>query len=230
MATIQNQEAPMEESRTKVESFVLKYKNVFSIAVVAIVVVVAGIICIKNFYLKPRQAEASTAIAKGQDLFMNQDYEKALKGDGAGYIGFLKVIDQYGSTDAANLANLYAGLCYANLNKWEEAKKYLDNYSTSDDAMVSPAATAALGHAYANLDQLDKAVDCLKKAAKMADSQMDNGRNNSLSPQFLLSAAQILENQGKKSEALEIYKNIKANYLNSFAASEIDKYIERVSE
>lgn len=230
MATIQNQETPLEESRTQVESFVLKYKKVISIAVVAIVVVVAGAICINNFYLKPRQADASTAIAKGQELFMNQDYEKALKGDGAGYIGFLKVIDQYGGTDAANLANLYAGLCYANMNKWQDAQKYLDNYSAADDAMVSPAATAALGHAYANLKQLDKAVDCLKKAAKMADSQMESGHSNSISPLFLLSAGQILESQGKKADALEIYKSIKANYLGSPVSAEIDKYIERVSE
>lgn len=230
MANIKNQEAPVEESRTQVESFVLKYKKVISIAVVAIVLVVAGIICINNFYLKPRQAEASTALAKGQDLFMNQDYEKALKGDGAGYIGFLKVIDQYGGTDASNLANLYAGLCYANLNKWQEAEKYLDNYSAGDDAMVSPAAEAALGHAYANLNQVDKAIDCLKKAAKMADSKMESGHNNSLAPQFLLSAGQLLESQNKKADALAIYKSIKENYVNSPIASQIDKYIERVSE
>ena len=223
MANIKNQEAPIEESRTQVESFVLKYKKVISIAVVAIIVVVAGIICFNNFYLTPRQAEASTALAKGQDLFMNQDYEKALKGDGAGYIGFLKVIDQYGGTDAANLANLYAGLCYANLSKWQEAQKYLDNYSAGDDAMVSPAAEAALGHAYANLNQVDKAIDCLKKAAKMADSKMESGHNNSLAPQFLLS-------QNKKADALAIYKSIKENYVNSPIAAQIDKYIERVTE
>jgi len=35
--------------------------------------------------------------------------------------------------------------------------------------MVSPAAQAALGNAYAHVNQLDKAVSCLKKAAEMAD-------------------------------------------------------------
>lgn len=230
MANNNVQQTPQEESRTKMEAFVLKYKKVIVGAVVALIVIVGGYICLNQFYLQPRQAEASTAIAKGQDLFMNQQYEKALNGDGAGYIGFLKVIDQYGSTDAGNLANLYAGLCYANMEKWQEAEKYLSAYSAGDDAMVSPAAEAALGHAYANLNKLDDAVNALKKAAKMADSQMKNGRNNSLSPQFLLSAAQLLENQGKKAEALEIYKSIKADYVNSALAGTIDKYIERVSE
>lgn len=230
MANNNVQQTPQEESRTKMEAFVLKYKKMIVGAVVALIVIVGGYICLNQFYLQPRQAEASTAIAKGQELFMNQQYEKALNGDGAGYLGFLKVIDQYGSTDAGNLANLYAGLCYANMEKWQEAEKYLNAYSAGDDAMVSPAAQAALGHAYANLNKIDDAISALKKAAKMADSQMENGRNNSLSPQFLLSAAQLLENQGKKSEALEIYKSIKADYVNSALAGTIDKYIERVSE
>ena len=230
MANNNVQQTPQEESRTKMEAFVLKYKKMIVGAVVALVVVVGGYICLNQFYLQPRQADASTAIAKGQELFMNQQFEKALNGDGAGYIGFLKVIDQYGSTDAGNLANLYAGLCYANMEKWQEAEKYLDNYSAGDDAMVSPAAQAALGHAYANLNKIDDAVSALKKAAKMADSKMETGRNNSLAPQFLLSAAQLLESQDKKAEALEIYKSIKTDYVNSAVASTIDKYIERVSE
>lgn len=230
MANNKVMETPAEESRTKMEALVLKYKNVIVIAVVALVVIVGGGVCLNKYYFQPRQAEASTAIAKGQELFMNQEYEKALKGDGAGYIGFVKAADQYSSTDAGNLANLYAGLCYAQMGKWQEAEKYLEAYSTSDDAMVSPAAMAALGHAYANLNKVDDAIKALKKAAKMADSQMESGRNNSLAPQFLLSAGQLLENQGKKAEALEIYKSIKADYVSSPISGTIDKYIERVAE
>lgn len=230
MANTNVMETPQEESRTKMEAFVLKYKKVIIAAVVAVIVVIGGWICINDFYLKPHQADASTAIAKGQDLFMQQQYEKALNGDGAGYAGFIKVIDEYSGTDAANLAKLYAGLCYAQLGKWKEAEQYLDKFSTADDAMISPAAVAALGQAYANNNKVDDAVKCLEKAAKMADSQMENGHNNTLSPQFLLSAGQLLESQGKKTEALEIYKKIKADYLSSPVASTIDKYIERVSE
>lgn len=230
MANTNVQQTPQEESRTKMEAFVLKYKKVIVAAVVALIVVVGGWICVNDFFLKPRQADASTALAKGQDLFQQQQFEKALNGDGAGFVGFVKVADEYSGTDAANLAKLYAGLCYAQLGKWKEAEQYLDKFSTADDAMISPAAVAALGQAYANNNKVDDAIKCLKKAAKMADSQMETGHNNTLSPQFLLSAGQLLENQGKKAEALEIYKQIKADYLSSPVASAIDKYIERVSE
>jgi lipopolysaccharide biosynthesis regulator YciM len=180
----------------------------------------------KNFVSEPREAEASTAIAKGQEFFANQEFEKALKGEG-NYKGFVKLAADYSSTDAGNLANLYAGLCYANLNKWQDAVKYLDAFSTSDDAMISPAAIAALGNAYAHLQQLDKAVDNLKKAASMADKQAAEGINNSLSPTFLLQAAQILESQGKKAEANTIYQDIKKKYVAAPISNEIDKYIER---
>ena len=160
-------------------------------------------------------------------MFQNQQFAQALNGDSTGYAGFVKIASDYSSTPAGNLANLYAGLCYANLDKWEDAVKFLDKYSPANDEMVSPAAVAALGNAYAHVKQLDKAVEALKKAAKMADSQALENTNNSLSPTFLIQAATILESQNKKAEALKIYQDIKKKYVNSAVASEIDKYIER---
>ncbi len=218
------------ENLNKQEAFLLKYKKAITIAVVALIVIIAGIILYKNYVAEPRQDKASTALAKGQEYFANENYEMALKGDSLGFVGFAKLAKEYSSTDAGNLANLYAGLCQANLGKWEEAVKFLDAYSPEDDSMISPAAVAALGNAYAHVKQLDKAVSNLKKAAKMADSQAADGANNSLSPTFLIQAAEILESQGKKAEALSIYKDIKKKYVNSPVMQEIDKYIERVTE
>lgn len=160
---------------------------------------------------------------------MSGDFEKALNGDKAGFGGFLKVASDYSGTKAGNLAELYAGLCYANLGKWNEAINYLEKYSPASDQMVGPAAVAALGNAYAHVDQLDKAVQNLKKAAKMADDKAADGINNSIAPTFLVQAAEILEKQGKKDEALAIYQDIKKKYVNASISQEIDKYIERLS-
>ena len=157
------------ETINKGEEFLLKNKKTIMYAVIALVVIIAGIILYNNFVKTPREAEASTELAKGQDLFNNQQFDKALNGDGATYAGFAKIASDYSSTAAGNLANLYAGLCYANLGKWQEAVNFLDKYSPADDEMVSPAAVAALGNAYAHVKEIDKAVANLKKAAKMAD-------------------------------------------------------------
>ena len=223
MANVKEQNV---ENLNSKEAFFVKYQKPILIAVAAIILIIAGTFLYKNFVSEPREAEASTAIAKGQEFFANQEFEKALKGEG-NYKGFVKLAADYSSTDAGNLANLYAGLCYANLNKWQDAVKYLDAFSTADDAMISPAAIAALGNAYAHLQQLDKAVDNLKKAASMADKQAAEGINNSLSPTFLLQAAQILESQGKKAEANTLYQDIKKKYVAAPISNEIDKYIER---
>jgi predicted negative regulator of RcsB-dependent stress response len=203
----------VEQQVTKTEAFFEKNKKAIISAVVAIIVIVVGAILINNYYLEPRANEASTELAKSQELFDEQQYDKALA-------GFQKVASDYSSTDAGNLAQLYIGLCQANLGKWQEAANALESFSTMDDQMISPAVEGALGNAYANLKQLDKAVDHLKKAAKMAD-------NNSLSPTFLIQAGQILESQGKKGEALELYQEVKEKYFNSMQYQTIDAYIER---
>ena len=88
--------------------------------------------------------------------------------------------------------------------------------------MVAPAVEGALGNAYAHLNKLDEAVKHLTNAAKRAD-------NNSLSPTFLIQAGEILESQGKKAEALELYKQVKEKYFNSMQYQIIDAYIERAS-
>ena len=220
------------EALNKSEAFILKYKKTIIIAVVALLAIIAGIFVYKAYVSGPREDKASTALGRGQQYFDADQYDKALNGDGANFAGFLKIASDYSSTDAGNLANLYAGLCYANLGKWEDAVKYLDQYSPADDAVVSPAAVAALGNAYAHVNQLDKAVSALKKAADMADSKGLDGVNNSIAPTFRLQAAEILESQGKKEEALKMYQEIKSKYVNSalVQSQEIDKYIERLSE
>lgn len=224
MANVNEQQGALnvEETLNKSEAFFLKYKKAIIYGVLAVIVVIAGVIVYKQYVSAPREDKASTALAKGQEYFQQDLYEKALNGDGAGYAGFVKVAADYSSTDAGNLANLYAGLCYAGLGKWNEAAKYLEEFDTQDDQMISPAAEGALGNAYAHLNQLDKAVTHLKNAAKNAD-------NNSLSPTFLIQAGEILESQGKAAEALELYKEIKEKYVYSMQSQTIDKYIERAS-
>ena len=225
MANVNEQQGALnvEETLNKSEAFFLKYKKAIIYGVLAVIVVIAGVIVYKQYVSAPREDKASTALAKGQEYFQQDLYEKALNGDGAGYAGFVKVAADYSSTDAGNLTNLYAGLCYAGLGKWNEAAKYLEDFDTKDDQMISPAAEGALGNAYAHLNQLDKAVTHLKNAAKNAD-------NNSLSPTFLIQAGEILESQGKAAEALELYKQVKEKYVYSMQYQTIDKYIERASK
>ena len=149
------------------EAFFMKYKKAILIAVAAIIVVIAGVFLYISQISGPREEKASTALSKGQTYFNNEMFEQAVNGDGAGFVGFAKLADEYSGTKAGNLANLYAGLSYFNLGKYTEAVTYLEKFSTKGDAMVSPTATAALANAYAQTGNVDKAISTLKKAADM---------------------------------------------------------------
>ena len=228
--TVKNVKEQNVETLNSKEAFFLKYKKAIIIAVAALVVIIGGYALLKNLYLQPREDTASTELAKCQELFANEQYADALNGNKNGVPGFLKVASEYGSTKAGNLANLYAGLCYANLQKWQEAATSIENYSSGDDQMVSPAAMAALGNVYAHLKNYDKAVDCLKKAASMADAKAPNGLSMAETPYFLLQAGEILEAQNKKDESLKIYQDIKTKYVNSAVSVEVEKYILRLAQ
>ena len=221
-------------------------KIIIILLVSIILVIVAGLLLWKN-HKKAKLEEALTAshvsqmnfdaaeeaLLRSTADFGESKWAQALNGDSAtNSIGFLKIADEYSSTRAGNLANLYCGLCYAHMDKWEEAVKYLEKFDTSDDYLISPAALGALGNAYAHVKKLDEAVSTLQKAAEKADNIM-------LSPVYYLQAGEILESQGKKADALQMYQKVKqykrldtndGSSLTSPYVEMIDEYIQRVSE
>lgn len=227
----------VQPALSKHEDFVLKNKKMIIGGVVAVLVIIIGIIFYNN-YKSGKQAEAVTAMQAPElsmELAMmelarnsgnDQLFERALNGDSTGVVGFLRIADQYSSTPAGNLANLYAGLCYAHMDKWQEAVQYLEKFDGVGDFLISPAALGALGNAYAHVGQADKAVSTLVKAAEQADNVL-------LSPMYYVQAGEILESQGKKAEALKLYQKVKA--METLTQSSpyfetIDEYIARVSE
>ncbi|MCS3102570.1 tetratricopeptide repeat protein [Bacteroides ovatus] len=215
----QNEHLNVEDALTQSEAFLIKYKNAIIGGVVAVIIIVAGFIMYKNLYAEPREEKAQAALFKGQEYFEQDAFEQALNGDSIGYTGFLKVADDYSGTKAANLAKAYAGICYAQLGKYEEAVKMLDSFNGKDQ-MVAPAILGAAGNCYAQLTKLDKAASTLLSAADKAD-------NNTLSPIFLIQAGEILVKQGKYDDAVNAYTKIKDKYFQSYQAMDIDKYIEQ---
>lgn len=221
MAEQKHHNDPMNvgDALTQSETFLIKNKKAIIGAIIAIILIVAGFILYKHLYAEPREEKAQAALFKGQELFEKDAYEQALNGDSIGFIGFLKVADQFSGTQAANLAKAYAGLCYHSLGNYEAALKFLSDFD-GNDQMVAPAILGATGNCYAQLGQLDKATSTLLKAAEKAD-------NNTLSPIFLLQAGQILVKQAKYDDAVKAYTEIKDKYFQSYQAMDIDKYIEQ---
>lgn len=206
------------------KSFFEKYEKPIIYGGSTLLAIVIAVLLIHQFYITPRNNRANESLFQAEQLFEDGSYEKALNGDEkTGVKGFLAVADEFGGTKAANLARLYAGMCYAHTDKYQEAVDLLQKFDGCGDEMVSPAVIGMLGNCYAQLGQNEKAVETLLKAAKQAD-------NNTLSPQFLLQAGQIYESLGQADKALDCYKQIKANYQQSYLYAEVDKYIERLSK
>ena len=214
-----NEALNVEEALTQSEAFLIKNKKTIIGAVVAVIVVVAGVSMYKHFYAAPREEKAQAALFKGQEYFEAGQFEQALNGDSIGYEGFAKVADEFSGTKAANLAQAYMGICYAKMGKNEEAIQALNNFD-GNDQMVAPAIKGTIGNCYAQLGELDKAAATLQEAAAQAD-------NNTLSPIFLKQAGEILVKQGKYDEAIAAYTAIKDKYFASYQAMDIDKYIEQ---
>ena len=214
-----NEALNVEEALTQSEAFLIKNKKTIIGAVVAVIVIVAGVSMYKHFYAAPREEKAQAALFKGQEYFEAGQFEQALNGDSIGYEGFAKVADEFSGTKAANLAQAYMGICYAKMGKNEEAIQALNNFD-GNDQMVAPAIKGTIGNCYAQLGELDKAAATLQEAAAQAD-------NNTLSPIFLKQAGEILVKQGKYDEAIAAYTAIKNKYFASYQAMDIDKYIEQ---
>ena len=207
---------------SKSEAFIEKNWKPLLIGLAAIIVIVAGVFIWKN-HMKNVEEKAQAAIRTSQTLFAQQQWDNALKGDGANNIGFLRIIDEYSGTKTANLAKLYAAICYANTEKYDEAIQYFEDFSPKDDQMISPAAVAALGNCYVEKGNAEKGAETLLKAAKSAD-------NDALSPVFLVQAANLYKSLNKNDKALELYKEVKTKYFRSPLSTQVDKYIEELSK
>lgn len=201
-------------------SLIEKYKKPFLIACVAVIAVVATC-TLYMYYSEKSNNEAQEKLFAGEEYFRAGDYQTALNGDSLGYAGFIALSE--GSTPAANMACYYAGMSYAQMEKWEEAKVYLEKFDTQDDTTISPAAIRTLAHVYDNLDNQSKAASLLEKAAKMADG-------GSIAPVCLMEAVILYEKMGNTDKAVDLLNKIKAEYPQTMQGAQVEKYLLRLGK
>ena len=207
----------------QVEGFWKKYQKVIIGAVAAIIVVVGGWYAYNTYIVAPKEEKAAEALYKVQEYFNQDSSNLVINGDNAtGVKGALYVIKTYGGTKSANLAHYYAGISYLKLKDFNNAIKYLKDFSTGAK-QIQMQAYAALGHAYAESGKKDEAVSFYKKAGNTFESDEESSALN------LSFAAGLLETMNKNSEALEIYKNIKQKYPSTTIGFTVDKYIYKLS-
>lgn len=214
----EEQFAVVEETLTRTEQWVENNQKTLSTIVFAIVGVIALYLAFDKFYVDPINEEAQQELFKSVSYFEADSFNLALNGVNGEY-GLLDIIDDYGSTEAGNLANYYAGVCFLKTGDNESAIDYLSDFS-SDDEVVSSVAYGSMGDAYMNTGESDNAISYWTKAAF-------NSKNDFTTPIYLKRAAMALEEDGNLDRALEYYTIIQKEYSNSDEARDIDKFITR---
>lgn len=208
------------------EDWVSRNRAVLFSVIGIVVVGVLGYLAYNNFVLEPRQEEAVKEMSEPLDYF-NQAlqvepgkeraelFDKALHG--AGGYGFLDIIENYKSTDAANLAYYAAGVSYLQKNEFDKAIQYLEKFKGKDEFLTA-VAKGAIADAFVGNDQADEAVAYYEEAA--------NVRTNSYTtPKYLLKAGITAIQVGQKDKAKVLLERLKDEYPDSDEAAEVSAYL-----
>ena len=210
----------IQETYGRVEGFIEDNKKMVTGIVFGLLLLVLAFFGYKNLIQKPKEQKAQVAIYPAQEYFQTDSFSLALNGDGINS-GFIDIASDFGGTNAGNLAKFYAGISYMHLKNYEEALSYLEDFCACDDPVLKSVAFGAMGDAYSELDDADKAISSYKKAAN-ADP------NYFASPVFLLKAGKVMEFTEDYAGAAEMYRQIKSKYPEAPEASDIDRFIRRV--
>ena len=211
----------VEQALSKTEQFIEDNQQILVKIVGGIVLAIALVIGVKNFYLEPRSAEANSEMFMAELYFQKDSFDLALNGDGQ-YLGFIDIADDYGITKAGKLAKYYAGICYLNLSDYENAIDYLKSFSSSD-ILLSSLALGCIGDAYLELGNT-------KKALKFYTDASNNSDNSFTCPRFLFKQAMIHESNEDYKQALSLYKIIQSDFKTSHEGNGIEKYISRIED
>jgi tetratricopeptide (TPR) repeat protein len=197
-----------------------RYGKQASYVLIALIVIVGGFFVYRNMFSEPNEKNATEAMFRAEQYYRLDSARLALNGDNVN-AGFLKVIARYSGTRAANLASFYAGSCYLQLGDYNNAVKYLKDFSTSVQ-LLQERDYGLLGDAYSELNRKEEAAEQYKKAGTYYE------KDELLSPEYLFRSGYLYESMGKTQDAIAMYRLIKDKYPTSQRGAEIDKYLARL--
>src|SRR5690606_17436511 len=97
----------------------------------------------------------------------------------------LEIADEYGSTDAGNLARFYAADALFRLGEYDRALEYFRKYD-EDDGLIGASAIAGEAAIRENKGEYEAAGDLYRRAALHYENELR-------SPEYLLQAARAYE-------------------------------------
>lgn len=215
------QEVENNEVVTRAKDFWSRNSKVILGVGTALLLLVGGFYVYQHFFKGPKEIKAADAMYKAESYFRIDSVNLALNGDGRNP-GFIKIMNTYSGTDAANLASFYAGACYTKLNDNANAIKYLKDFST-DAKQIQQRAYKLLGDAYADQGKAKEAFDFYKKAGHHFES------DETASAEALFLAAYLSQKVlNNPKEAITLYTEIKTKYPRSREGFDADNFLAQL--
>ncbi len=199
----------------KATTFYEENKRMISIGVtVFAVLVIALIVYGKN--RTDNNVNATTALGNVYQLFDNGQYQLAVDGVPERNIKGLKaIVDDYGNSQAGEIARFYLGNAYYHLGKYDDAIEQFKACSLSDETLEI-SRISALACAYEAKGMHKDAAEYFEKAATRNSKDVNAAEN-------LNNAARNYAQAGEKATALELYRKLKKTYPSTPVARDADR-------
>ena len=208
----------LAEQFSKTEDFIENNKTlVFS--VVGVIALAIASFFVFRYYVDNQNNIAQAELFQAVYYFEADSLDLALKGDGNNY-GFIEIVDKFGMTEAANLANFYAGATYMRQGAFPLAIVYLKEFSSSD-LLLQPRAYSLIGDAYMEQGDFDD-------ASKYYDMAADYDPNEYFTPVYLMKAALAYEKLADTAKAKDRYETIVDEFKSSVEFQNASKELARL--
>ena len=217
------------------EDFITKYSKPLIYGASALILLIGAWFGYQKLVKEPKEQKAAEIIFPAESLFdkmaltgFNADTVNiVLNGgtnDGTKVTGLLNIMKTYSGTPAANRAAYMAGASYLQTKDFNNAVKYLKEFIAHDAYQTEIKKYMMLGHAYAEQNKNDDALNAYKKAASV------NEKDDAFTLDALMTAGAYAEFIGKPKEAADLYQKAKDNYpaAQSVQNGDVDKYLARL--
>ncbi len=193
-------------------------KTVFGV-LGALILVVGGFFGYQ-YWMSSQDDLAQKEMFQAIRYFEADSLQLAMEGDGNNLVGFKQIIEDYGMTEAANLANYYAGAASLKQGKFQLAILYFEDFKSKDE-LVQARAYSLMGDANMELEKYEEAATYYDKAANYKP-------NKFFTPTYLMKAGLAYEKSSQKDLAIKAYQRVIDEYWDSTDFQNARKYKARL--
>jgi len=184
------------------------------VVVLALVLAIPGYI----YYHQQQEQAANQKLGQVLPVYEQDNYRQALDGTG-NQAGLLTIAEDYGGTEAGNLATFYAANALYQLEEYDRALTYFQRFEKGQD-FLGASAYAAQASIHENKGNIERAAELYEQAASQYNNKLT-------APRYLLNAGQAYEEAGQFGTAVEVYQRIQDAHPDSEQATTAERYMAR---